>query len=243
MPELNREIIENDARKRGLEPLFHDNEPADIKFENEEHQKAIVLQATPFKDWVATAYNIIIASWTTKPVFKDFDFMLEVVKNEPFATVPYEAYNLTVAVENVTRAILAQVQRHRGLVVHQFGYGELSTRNTDLRQSTIRIPQSVLDNPELAEKYKSSVASMMSVYAEMIDKYHIPFEEARMLVPLGLETYVVITGNLRVWLEYFKARKQEIAQKEHRILVDKIIAAYQQAEPEMWNLIKDKFNL
>jgi len=83
----------------------------------------------------------------------------------------------------------------------------------------------------------------MSVFSEMIDKYHIPFEEARMIAPLGLETYVVITGNLRVWIEYFKARKQEIAQKEHRILVDKIIAAYEQAEPEMWSLIKEKFNL
>jgi flavin-dependent thymidylate synthase len=247
--ELPYDLIRADAEQRGLKPMWHFREPIDVKFETEDEVKVKFIGGSDFNSWVNEAYQISSATWTDKVIDKTQIEMWESIKKEKYPTVPFECFTFTIAIENVSRAILAQVQRHRGLYLHQLGYGELSTRNTDLRKCIIRIPKSIVNSPT-EQRYKDTMLNVMQFYADMIDgkAYNydssfdsgVPFEEARMVVPLGLCTYVTITGNVRVWMDYFKARSQTISQYEHAVLVDKIIDVFKAKYPMMWELIKER---
>ncbi len=237
---LPYELIKEDAEQRGLKPLWHFHELPNIKFETEEEVKVIYIGGSDFKTWVNEAYQISSATWTNKVIDKTYEEKLESIKKEVYPTVPYEAFTFSVSVENVSRAILAQIQRHRGLYLHQFGYGELSTRNTDLRECIMRIPKEINKDEALSKLYKEKVNIIMQEYADLVDA-GIPFEEARMIVPIGLCTYVTITGNLRVWMDYFKSRATNvISQYEHAVFADKVIDVFKENYPEMWEIIEPK---
>lgn len=240
--QLPYELIKADAEQRGLEPMWHFGEQVSLRFATEDSVVVKFVGGSDFKTWVNEAYQISSATWTNKVIEKTYEEKLESVKKERYPTVPFECFTFTIAIENVSRAILAQIQRHRGLYLHQFGYGELSTRNTDLRKCVIRIPKTVLKSQQFTKEYYKVMTDLMKFYAKMVDA-KVPLEEARMVAPLGLCTYVTMTGNARTWIDYFNSRTNDITQYEHTVLVEKIINVFKEHYPEMWEIIQPKLKV
>lgn len=234
--ELDRELIIKDAKNRGLSsPQFHDGEAADIKFETEDKIRVTFIGGISEMDWIISAYNVVIASWVQEPKLDTpVDEMIRVIKYEKFATVPYEAFNMTIGISGVTRAITHQIVRHR-----QFGFFQESFRNTDLRVRTFRLPRQIASDEELSKLYKQTIRREVESYMTFVES-GVSFEEAREILPMGTTTYIGMTGNLRAWMGYFQARTSDISQYEHHVLTDKIIDEFKHHYPLIWDIIKDK---
>lgn len=59
-------------------------------------------------------------------------------------------------------------------------------------------------------------------------------EAAAYLLPQGIRTSIVVTGNFRAWFEYLPKRLCKRAMPEHRELADKIQKALAEAAPEIF---------
>lgn len=70
-------------------------------------------------------------------------------------------------------------------------------------------------------------------YKKLVDS-DVSYEDAAYLLPQGVETSMVITGNFRAWFEYLPKRLCKRAMPEHRILALKILEELQMAAPEIF---------
>lgn len=75
--------------------------------------------------------------------------------------------------------------------------------------------------------------SLLSVYNEVIEQ-GVPEQDAAYLLPQGVETEMVVTGNFRAWFEYLPKRLCKRAMPEHRKLAARILEELQIAAPEIF---------
>ena len=139
----------------------------------------------------------------------------------------FEQAHLTLEI-NTTRAIAAQILRHRS-----FTYQEFSQRYADSsalmegeipipdlrRQDTTNRQKSIDDlDPFIRQKYEiwmqHNFSETMKVYKEML-KDGVAKECARMILPLACPTRIYMTGSVRSWLHYIDLRTGHGTQKEH----------------------------
>ena len=128
---------------------------------------------------------------------------------------------------NTTRAIAAQVLRHRS-----FTYQEFSQRYADssLLADSIPLPElrrqdeknrqnSIDDIDEFTKqdfdiKMQRHFVDAMKLYKEMLHS-GIAKECARMVLPLATPTKMYMSGSLRSWIHYIDLRSANGTQKEH----------------------------
>lgn len=128
---------------------------------------------------------------------------------------------------NTTRAIAAQILRHRS-----FTFQEFSQRYADSSVLTDRIPlpnlrrqdtknrQNSIDDldPFVAQQFEIAIERYfqegMDLYKTMLDK-GIAKECARMVLPLATPTRIYMSGSLRSWMHYIDLRSANGTQKEH----------------------------
>ena len=128
---------------------------------------------------------------------------------------------------NTTRAIAAQVLRHRS-----FTYQEFSQRYADssLLADSIPLPElrrqdeknrqnSIDDIDEFTKqdfdiKMQRHFLDGMKLYKEMLHS-GIAKECARMVLPLATPTKMYMSGSLRSWIHYIDLRSANGTQKEH----------------------------
>ena len=139
----------------------------------------------------------------------------------------FEQAHLTLEI-NTTRAIAAQILRHRS-----FTYQEFSQRYADSsalmegeipipdlrRQDTTNRQKSIDDlDPFIRQKYEiwmqHNFSETMKVYKEMLNN-GVAKECARMILPLACPTRIYMTGSVRSWLHYIDLRTGHGTQKEH----------------------------
>lgn len=77
-------------------------------------------------------------------------------------------------------------------------------------------------------------AKVIEEYKKLISEDEYPYEDAAYLLPQGVETTMVITGNFRAWFEYLPKRLCKRAMPEHRILAARILEELQTAAPEIF---------
>ena len=145
----------------------------------------------------------------------------------------FEQASLTVEI-NTTRAIAAQILRHRS-----FTYQEFSQRYADssLLGDTIPLPhlrtqddknrQNSIDNLDdfkrqtyeilMQDHFKKS----MDLYKRMLED-GIAKECARNVLPMCTPTRMYMTGNIRNWIHYIELRTGNGTQKEHKDIADAI---------------------
>lgn len=75
---------------------------------------------------------------------------------------------------------------------------------------------------------------MIEQYKELINK-GVPYEAATYLLPQGVETSLVVTGNFRAWFEYLPKRLCKRAMPEHRELALSIANELKIAAPEIFD--------
>ena len=137
----------------------------------------------------------------------------------------FEQSTMTLEIET-TRAIAAQVLRHRS-----FCFQEFSQRNAEstklgeipipeLRRQDDKNRQNSIDDldPELVDKLQRQMKTLFSsaeaLYEQMLGA-GVAKECARMVLPLCTPTKIYMTGSCRSWIHYIELRSAHGTQKEH----------------------------
>jgi len=139
----------------------------------------------------------------------------------------FEQATMTVEI-NTTRAIAAQILRHRSFTFQEFSQryadstllGFDSIPLPDLRRQDDKNRQNSIDDvdPYTVQKYQILMqhhfGEAMKLYQDMLDA-GIAKECARNVLPLCVPTRMYMTGNLRNWVHYIQLREKNGTQKEH----------------------------
>ncbi len=156
---------------------------------------------------------------------KLFQYMLAHNHWSPFEQA-HASFEIT-----TSRAIAAQILRHRS-----FTFQERSQRYTDevlgfetstaRRQSAKNRQSSTADLDEETvmwwdEQQQWHYAGAYAAYKYALSK-GICREQARMLLPIAVQTNLVMTGNIRSWIHYLALRCQVDTQQEHREVAEDI---------------------
>lgn len=163
-------------------------------------------------------------------------------------TSTLEHIHFTFAIESVSRALLAQLTRHRQLSfsVQSQRYNKFSSDSRSGGFDYV-IPESVKESERVcylvsdetgdyvkgkAEDYfVKFMKDIQSMYDELI-RLGIPQEDARSVLPNAATCNLVTSGNLRAWLEFYKKRKSgNGAQAEIAEFAERIKNAIVEVEP------------
>lgn len=172
----------------------------------------------------------------------------QIVKSGHTSTL--EHIHFTFAVEGVSRALLAQLTRHRQLSfsVQSQRYNKFSSDSRSGGFDYV-VPNSVTEEKQYTksdtfieyadEIFKYAMEDAQSAYNKLI-KCGVPQEDARAVLPNAAACNLVTSGNLRAWLEFYQKRKKgNGAQEEICEFAEAIKNAIIEVEP--WT--SDYFNL
>tara|TARA_Y100000385_G_C13068899_1_gene628036 strand:- start:694 stop:1170 length:477 start_codon:yes stop_codon:yes gene_type:complete len=133
---------------------------------------------------------------------------------------------------STTRAIAAQILRHRSFTFQEFSqrYADSSMLAEriplpDLRRQDKKNRQNSTDDLDAFHKQEFEIAiqrhfdSAMDLYQTMLD-HGVAKECARMVLPLAVPTKIYMTGSVRSWIHYIDLRSAHGTQKEHMIIAE-----------------------
>lgn len=158
-------------------------------------------------------------------------------------TSTMEHINFTFAIEGVSRSLLAQLTRHR-----HFSYSVQSQRyvkfGSDDKSNGFNYttPKTVKESDKRYTWWDGGTSSAEEHYNFMMERIQefynelrnlgIPAEDARYILPNAATCNLVLTGNLRSILEFYRKRNPNThAQWEIQELADKIKDVVIKAEP------------
>ena len=137
----------------------------------------------------------------------------------------FEQSSMTLEIET-TRAIAAQVLRHRSFTFQEFSqrYADSNLLGTielpELRKQDKKNRQNSTDDldPKLVDTLNRQMntlfSSALSLYNQMLED-GVAKECARMVLPLCTPTRIYMTGSCRSWIHYIDLRSAHGTQKEH----------------------------
>lgn len=111
---------------------------------------------------------------------------------------------ITYAIINASRSYLAQQTRHR-----MASYTSSSQHYIDhTEMSDAEIPLEILEceNPEIIDYYLGAYKDVKKAYNELIEKYNIDHSVARQLLPNAQRNLLIVTANIRSWLNFMNQR-------------------------------------
>lgn len=149
-------------------------------------------------------------------------------------TSTLEHLSFTFAIEGVTRALLAQLTRHRvgfSFSVQSQRYVRFGSGDKSGGFDYV-VPESVREKGERAVRaFVSSMADAQLAYDELREA-GVKSEDARAVLPNAASTNLVMTANLRALLEFYaKRRKGNGAQAEIAKLAEELKNAVINVEP------------
>lgn len=154
-------------------------------------------------------------------------------------TSTLEHIHFTFAVEGVSRALLAQLTRHRQLSfsVQSQRYNKFSS---DSRSGGFDyVVPNTLDTEDKVSYFEYAMSEIQDIYDQLI-RFGIPQEDARAVLPNATTCNLVTSGNLRACLEFYNKRKPgNGAQAEIAEFAEQIKNAIVEVEP--WT--SEYFNL
>ena len=137
----------------------------------------------------------------------------------------FEQSSMSLEIET-TRAIAAQILRHRSFTFQEFSQRYASSNDLgdidlpELRRQDTKNRQNSTDDldPEIVDKFERQMitlfSSAKSLYTQMLDA-GVAKECARMVLPLCTPTRIYMTGSCRSWIHYINLRSAHGTQKEH----------------------------
>ena len=168
------------------------------------------LQMTPdgFDDWLLKPYDVLM---------DELDYMVNTIPSS------WEFVDVTLSIENVTRACAQQITRTRTA-----SYAMQSQRVTDVSEMGYRIPPNVPD--ELVPDMQNCYDNTMAAYREFIEEGMEP-EDARAILPMNIQCNLLAKYNLRALVDVIKARQSLRAQDEYREVAEQMTLAVSQVYP------------
>lgn len=137
---------------------------------------------------------------------------------------PMEHVSFTFAIEGVSRALLAQITRHR-----LASYSVRSQRYVSENNAVFIVPESI-NTPEAKAIYFSLLDDSLKAY-DQLKKLGIKNEDARMVLPNATETQMIVTMNARSLMNFFSLRCCNRAQWEIRELADEMLKLVREVAP------------
>ena len=154
---------------------------------------------------------------------------------------PYEHASFTFAIEGVSRALLAQLTRHRIA-----SYSVQSQRYVSMEGFNVVEPPAIFEDSYLSEIYSRGLESAANTYNDLrellIDNYveggmdkgaaeKKANEDARYILPNACTTSIVVTMNVRSLLNFFKERCCNRAQWEIRDVANAMLKQCKETAP------------
>ena len=143
----------------------------------------------------------------------------------------FEQSSMTLELET-TRAIAAQVLRHRSFTYQEFSQRYASTQLLsqqiplpELRRQDTKNRQNSIDDldplisSKLLFKIQEHFREAQLLYEELLSE-EVAKECARMIMPLATPTKIYMTGSCRSWIHYIDLRSAHGTQKEHMDLAE-----------------------
>ena len=130
-----------------------------------------------------------------------------------------EHVSFTFRISGVSRALLAQLTRHRIGI----SFSVQSQRYCDMGEMPLVIPESIKENKELLNEFGIVMDAVKAFYHKAV-KAGIPKEDARYATPQAAVTEIVMTANARELKHFFSLRCCNRAQWEIRELADRMLA-------------------
>ena len=157
---------------------------------------------------------------------------------------PAENPQITFAVENVSRSMMAQITRHRHMT-----FDVQSQRYVDFSEKEAIVPKSLadpdhvsretgetaVDNREGHERAYRRHARQAFTRYEMMVEDGVPKEDARFILPIGTPVNMTFSGNARTFMHVFNLRQKANAQHEIRQLCDELARHLKDWAPYMFN--------
>ncbi|MCI6966233.1 FAD-dependent thymidylate synthase [bacterium] len=142
---------------------------------------------------------------------------------------PFEHVSFTFGVEGVSRALLAQITRHRIA-----SFSVQSQRYVKQNGGNHVVPPSIAAlGPEAVSRFEAQMDTIWSFYGEWLEA-GIPAEDARFVLPNAAETRMVFTMNARELMHFFSLRCCGRAQWEIRRLAWCMLGLVRREAPELF---------
>lgn len=131
---------------------------------------------------------------------------------------PLEHVSFTFGIEGVSRALLAQITRHRVGA----SFSVRSQRYCSEESFEYVTPAKIKDNDQASIAYQNIMADIGKAYDKLIEA-GIPKEDARMVLPNACKTRMIVTMNVRELWHFFNLRCCLRAQWEIRELANEML--------------------
>lgn len=164
----------------------------------------------------------------------DEGYLANIIAQGHFSVL--EHASATFYVEGVSRNMTHELIRHRHL-----SYSELSQRYINMEDAVITVPPAIdaLDNwMEPVGKMGRVMADSIGVYETLVEtlqengvKGKKAREAARVVLPGGTETKIVVSGNYRAWRDMLKKRYSVHADAEIREFATEILRQLKEMAP------------
>lgn len=145
----------------------------------------------------------------------------------------FEQSTMTLEI-NTTRAIAAQILRHRSFTFQEFSqrYADSSMLRDsiplpELRRQDTKNRQNSIDDldPFVSQKLEMQMQTLfdsaMALYQQMLES-GVAKECARNVLPLCTPTRIYMTGSCRSWIHYINLRTANGTQKEHMQVAEEV---------------------
>lgn len=139
-----------------------------------------------------------------------------------------EHWSATFAIEGVSRALLAQLTRHRIA-----SFSVTSQRYVDMGKFDYVMPKTIDDAVLTSVSYKELMEEIRGFYHTLLS-YGVPEEDARYILPNACCTNIVMTMNARELRHFFSLRCCNRAQWEIRELADKMLEECKEVAPRLF---------
>lgn len=139
-----------------------------------------------------------------------------------------EHASFTFRVEGVSRALLAQITRHR-----LASFSVQSQRYVDMSAMPCVTPPTIAADPEIMREYNDVLSHIKSFYQRAVSS-GIDKEDARFALPNACCTQFIMTMNARELRHFFSLRCCNRAQWEIRELADRMLKLCREAAPGLF---------
>lgn len=159
-------------------------------------------------------------------------FLDKIMLSKHLSTLEHATF--TFAIDGVSRALLAQITRHRIA-----SFSVRSQRYVPMTDFSYIIPPSIKALGERAvEEYDRQMQCMQTWYTQWVhllgDNGESSNEDARFVLPNACETQLIVTMNTRELLHFFELRCCNRAQWEIRALANAMLEECKKAAPTLF---------
>lgn len=157
------------------------------------------------------------------------DILKKIIKSGHLSVLEHASFSF--GVEGVSRALLAQLTRHRiaSFSVQSQRYVKFNKKGLDFV-----IPPTIAKDEKLLAKYNEFLKLSQQYYNDFLEA-GIPAEDARYVLPNASSTKIVITMNARELRHFFELRCCNRAQWEIRDMSCRMLKLAREVAPILFN--------